>query len=53
MMFFHVTVGFDNCGPEIVLIEAKNAHQARQFAQARYPGGHIGGANLVNGNGQL
>ena len=53
MMFFHVTVAFDGMGSETVLIEAKGQHQARQFAQARYPGAHVGGANLVNGNGQL
>ena len=49
MMLFQVTVAFDGVGCEFVLIEAKNAHQARQFAQARYPGGHVGGANMVGG----
>ena len=46
---YKVTVTFKGGNPaQQVLIEANNPPQARDFAEARYPGGTAHGANQVS-----
>ena len=47
---FKCTVIFSNGNPAIEpIIEANNPPQARDFAEARYPGGRCTAANQLNG----
>ena len=48
MAQFKCQVNPKGAGSYPVIIEAINAPQARQFAEARYPGCKIAGVNRVN-----
>ena len=48
MATFKVTVIHKGAGSTKELIEATNAPEAKRFAEARFPGCKIGGANRVN-----
>jgi hypothetical protein len=48
MAQFKVHVVTKGAGSKPVIIEAVNVPQAREFAEARYPGCNIAGVNRVN-----